>query len=450
MAPHSKYSEIMQELLQRIIAGDFPSGKLPSMQDLSKEYGVNLLTAKRAVKELEKRNIVQCHRGNRGTSINYERAHSSGMIQSNRFAIDEALSDMSCVQLNYIHTTNLETTLAKVSELFSSRYSWIKVNCIRDLKPQEAVRADEHSYDVIETGVNNFPSLIRSGSFLDLTETAGIAGTLTASRYIANSLDFCARDGRFFGLPFMWHTALIFKEGKQPLDTWEALESYLAKNHCKSSKIICEVGLLSLLIAFLGSFDKLKSKTLTDNLKRFIHFIRVLIKNSELRHEFLQNELQPDEIKAMIGYYCSCRSFANHRHLHATALPLHDGAKAMLHCTALGILAKTRHPQESWLWIKFLQRPEIQDILHQEPYFFSAQRDRFKRKESNPELRAIMERCLENGEIMPVSNRGRFVFYNVALPLINQHLDGRLSEDSLISELLDILEDTIQVETIAR
>ncbi|NMA43415.1 MAG: hypothetical protein GX946_08535, partial [Oligosphaeraceae bacterium] len=94
------------------------------------------------------------------------------------------------------------------------------------------------------------------------------------------------------------------------------------------------------------------------------------------------------------------------------------------------------------------QRPEIQDILYQEPYFFSAQSSSFQRKGSNRELQATMEFCLENGEIMPVSNRGCFIFYTAALPFINQYLDGKLPEDSLIRELQDILETTIQVETL--
>ena len=58
-----------------------------------------------------------------------------------------------------------------------------------------------------------------------------------------------------------------------------------------------------------------------------------------------------------------------------------------------------------------------------------------------------MEFCLENGEIMPVSTRGLFVFYTTALPFINQYLDGKLPEDALISELQDILATTIQLET---
>ena len=448
MPPQPKYPEIAQELLRRIIAGEFhEDGKLPSMQHLSREYSVNLLTIKRAVKELEKQNIVKCHRGNRGTTINFERANSTGLVSINHFVIDEALSDMACVQLDFIHVTPIESSLKKISELFSKRYSWIKVNCIHDLKPQEAIRSDEHSYDIIETSVSNFPALTRSGRFIDLSETTGSTGKLTDAGYISNSLDFCRTNGRLFGIPFLWHTALVLKEGKQPLDSWDALESYLVQNHCKNSRVIFAVGLLTLLLSFLGGFDQLKSKVLAGKLKKFICFIRVLIRNSELHSDFVRNGRKTDTIKSMIGYYCSWWELASQRHLHATPLPMNNGSKAMLHCTALGISAKTRHPHESWLWINFLQRPEIQDILNQEPYFFSARSSSFQEKDSNPELQATMKCCLENGEIMPVSTKGLFVFYTTALPFINQCLDGKLSEDALISELQDILETIIQLET---
>ncbi|NMA19013.1 MAG: GntR family transcriptional regulator [Lentisphaerae bacterium] len=448
MPPQSKYPEIAQELLRRIIAGEFQEdGRLPSMQHLSREYSVNLLTIKRAVKVLEKQNIVKCHSGNRGTTINFERANSTGMVPMHHFAIDEALSDMPCVQLNFIHVTPMESSLKKISELFSQRYSWIKVNCIHDLKPQEAIRSDEHSYDIIETGVNNFPALTRNGRFIDLTETTGSTGKLTDAGYISNSLDFCRTNGRLFGIPFLWHTALVFKEEKQPLDSWDALESYLVQNHCKTSKVIFAVGLLTLLLSFLGGFDKLRSKTLAGKLKKFIRFIRVLIRNSELYSDFVRNGRKADTVKGMIGYYCSWWELAGQRHQHATPLPMNNGSKAMLHCTALAILSKTRHPQECWLWINFLQRPEIQDILNQEPYFFSARSSSFQRKDNNQELQATMEFCLENGEIMPVSTRGLFVFYTTALPFINQYLDDKLPEDALISELQDILETIIQLET---
>lgn len=450
MPPQSKYSEILQELIRRINAGEFKEGKLPSMQNLAKDYGVNLLTVKRAVKELEKQNIVKCLLGNRGTIINYERANSAGMVQTNRFVIDEALSDMSCVKLNFIYETKLETALRKITELFSKRYSWIKVNCIYDPKPQVTINSDDNSYDIVETGINNFHALSRSGRFLDLTETIAQSGTCNDSRYISNSLDFCRMDGRLYGIPFMWHTALVLKEGKQPLDSWSALESYLDANNSKTANVLCGTGLFTLMLSFLGGFEKLKSKGMSDKLSSFIRFVKVLIRNTEHLKDYKGKDFKTDGIKALIGYYCSCCDFMDNLRWHIAPLPMDNGAKAMLHTTALGIHSRTRHPQECWLWLNFLQRPEIQNILNEEPFFFSAEYSSFQKKKNPPELRKIMDYCLENGEIMRVSNRGCYIFYNTALPIINRYLEGELPEGSLIAELQDIIENTIQTETIAQ
>ena len=317
---------------------------------------------------------------------------------------------LPCWELRLPSVFMLFLTVPKISELFSQRYSWIKVNCIHDLKPQEAIRSDGHSYDIIETGVNNFPALTRGGRFIDLTETTGSTGKLTDAGYISNSLDFCRTNGRLFGIPFLWHTALVFKEEKQPIDSWNALESYLIQNHCKTSKVIFAVGLLTLLLSFLGGFDKLRSKTLAGKLKKFIRFIRVLIRNSELYSDFVRNGKKADTVKAMIGYYCSWWELAGQRHQHATPLPMNNGSKAMLHCSALAILSKTRHPQECWLWINFLQRPEIQDILNQEPYFFSARSSSFQKKTTTGNCRQPWSFALKTGKSC-LCQPGDFLFF---------------------------------------
>lgn len=70
--PTPLYHQIYLILRNQIVGGAFPSGSLlPSEQDLTQDYGVSRITAKRALNELAAEGLVSRERG-RGTVATYE------------------------------------------------------------------------------------------------------------------------------------------------------------------------------------------------------------------------------------------------------------------------------------------------------------------------------------------------------------------------------------------
>ena len=70
MARKSLVVEVAEELLDRILAGEFPPGSVvPGELELSSRHEVSRMTVREAVKTLAAQNILRVERG-RGTYVN--------------------------------------------------------------------------------------------------------------------------------------------------------------------------------------------------------------------------------------------------------------------------------------------------------------------------------------------------------------------------------------------
>lgn len=92
-SPMPLYQQMVVQLQSRIESGEFgPSAVLPGELDLSRDYGVSRITAKRALDELAEAGLVKRERG-RGTRV-LERPGSTTM----RTSIDGWLENISLMQ----------------------------------------------------------------------------------------------------------------------------------------------------------------------------------------------------------------------------------------------------------------------------------------------------------------------------------------------------------------
>lgn len=63
------YLQIMEQIKQRITVGDWTEGQaIPSIRQLAVEFGVSVITVKRAYLELEREGVIVTHQG-RGSHV---------------------------------------------------------------------------------------------------------------------------------------------------------------------------------------------------------------------------------------------------------------------------------------------------------------------------------------------------------------------------------------------
>ena len=243
----SKYEEVADSLLGRINRGVFRGGKLPSMSAIAKDYGVNLQTANRAVKFLEKRGIVSCFTGKKGTVINAARAELSAAASADgTFVADQVFGGKMRNRIRFVHNyfnTGMQSRFLECVRRFTQRYPWTEVEVIA-VDTFTRIETGEIPYDTVLLIGRDVHSFSRRGSFKKLNGYPGLAGT-DESEFCPGLWRNCRWEKDLYAVPFSWSVPLRSEPCGQSLFSWRDPASAGAPG-------AVGIGFYSLVCLFLG------------------------------------------------------------------------------------------------------------------------------------------------------------------------------------------------------
>ena len=155
MARKSLVAEVAEELLDRIVAGEFPPGSVvPGELELSSRHDVSRMTVREAVKTLAAQNILRVERG-RGTYVNPINRWSSlhAVLRATSEGTDGASAAVQLIELRrMLETGACELAAGRISDedLAALDVFVSQMRAAHDAKDLESfVEADLAFHDVI-------------------------------------------------------------------------------------------------------------------------------------------------------------------------------------------------------------------------------------------------------------------------------------------------------------
>jgi len=155
VARQSLVSMVSDDLLNRIVSGEFPPGAtLPGEQDLAMQHEVSRMTVREAVKTLEAQSVVRIERG-RGTFVNPLRLWTSmeAVLRAVADGGNDAVAAIQLIELRrMLETGATELAAPRISgeELEALRENLAKMRAAHQTNDVEGfVEADLAFHDVI-------------------------------------------------------------------------------------------------------------------------------------------------------------------------------------------------------------------------------------------------------------------------------------------------------------
>lgn len=431
-----KYQELANELLQEIIKGSFPDGKLPSMQKLSAEYSVSLQTAQSAIKSLAKKGIVTCMPGNAGTRINRARTEMIKQSKQQTPLYDHGLSP-ECVTLRFVYTENLfNNIMPKIVKSFEKRYPWVKLKLIPE-RNLARILEEGKEVDVIMVNGRDIPYLAQRGLLQEVPGNYPYLNNVNNASYFQS---------RCFGLAIAWTMPVIRfrRDLTQMLDQRDMYKTIAAMTEtCKAKNAAINIGFYSLMHYFLG--DLSKNHVLNNNDDRMIRktieifscFCRDKSPGSYLWHN---NELKESGNSVKFGYITSMTKEDDSSQDYDYVTTFSDTQAVPLTTISLGVAAKAQHPQESYLWCNFLLQEEIQQEFSNICGFLSPLQTVY-RERCMEKLRSQLDSALLQAANVGMSSRGLFMFYSSIYPILEEYFEGKRHLESTVQEIRKIFNE---------
>ena len=167
----TKYEKIHLHLQDRLFADAFPDGKLPPLVHLTKTFKANAATVSKAVKLLERDNLVICGPGSAGTVINSTEVKRQRRLR-NFYRVDERLrDDAPGTTLRYAILRQGGRGIAVYEDLirsFHEEYPGIRIDLVEPHANQEVLEDRVPDLDVFQFPRRDQPLLVRRGRLLDL------------------------------------------------------------------------------------------------------------------------------------------------------------------------------------------------------------------------------------------------------------------------------------------
>ena len=447
----TKYEEIADRLLDDICRGCYPNGKLPSMSAIAKHFKVNLQTANRAVKLLEQQGVVHCHPGKTGTLIDHPRAtmvaccsrsdHSAAQFPDHVFGWKYR------IRLRFLHPyihPGFQTLFQECADAFTHRYPWIEVEPVA-VDDKNRFLAGEMPFDATLVIGRDLDLLNRRGMFCPITEFVRRDPFFRQEDFCTGVWSLCSSGGEICAIPFDWSFPLRYTD--RTCSGWEQLAEIITEGKTG----LLSLGLYSLIVLFLGSLPQdggLQGKR--PPLRRLVRLLKELCSPqggcSFWNSPAALNMFHPDRNAFLCGYYSSI----NPAKVEADgwryqSLPGHTGTRIIV-TECLAASRTTRSLPETLLWMKFLTRTEIQRKFMSEPSFLPVRRE--LTGEFPPDLARLMRQAGENAVQPEMSSLALFRFYSCVYPLLKQYFDGELTEDCLLEEMLELIQENRLLDTL--
>ncbi len=434
----SKYSIIADDIIKKIVAGEFAGDKLPPLPRLANDYHVSLQTAVRVVKLLESKGVVTCHAGNIGTRINRNHAillseHTvSSLKETDQKIVQPPRKKLRIALSPYVGEVTL---FMRMAEQFSEYYPWIETELITSSEINDEL--EQLSPDAIIALPNNCHAL-------------GKRGLLFSNK----DLPPCHVDppaflpGHEYGVFYTWTVPVIFaKKGTPELQSWEQL---LTDDRIHFA---LHIGLDTFVEYLLDNFAAQSDRSAYS---RMIHILHHLYRNAlpganlwANPHSAYQNADCP--VNMICTYSSGKESFHfdwNNWEIRQIPPTFSGNQNVPVFGSMLAICKNAANPQEAWLWNNWLLRKDIQKLLIPDGNLFSVNRSIFEQQKGQDPQIAIAGKILQGSYCRELSHCFKYRFCSFAFYHLEQYFKGNVSLEKTVDELMQCTSDLIALDNI--
>ena len=453
-----KYQRIYHLLRQRILSGSYASGKFPSLDALTQEFGVSLGTINRAVKQLEAEALVNCQSGRGGTQVNkvfLEREKELFGERINPWQ-DIRFFEERKVTLRFQVTVNTaldHDLFAAILAGFQSQYPWIDLK-LQDSRTLQDCEYEADQYDLCLLSSSELNRYICHGAVLNLSACWQAFGCpeLSIPGYhdlLGSAADYVVPVS--FNTPLFYYNPDLLPQVPTTLEEFSKQVLALQKSGCLFSSVL---GLLSLLHCYIGLVpDKIHAKQSRDLLAEALQFWKCCYYLPTPWNNFdpLESSQAFAEGKTafFLSYYLNT-SRRKHKKINWQAEGMPGRQSALLIMELCAVSSKSRHPKEAWLLARYLLSKEVQDLfcrkLHAPPALEESFQGAFR--EYSAAEYAALQKIRRHMELDRISTFSKSAAYMQVHNKLKAYFQQQLDLDEITERLQSNLTELFKLDRI--
>ena len=459
----AKYEIVRKDILARILSGQFPDKRLPSIKQLAECYDVSLMTANRAVKLLEETGIVQCCPGNVGTVIDEQKAASMCLQGDARHIwTDKNMFIEERVKIRYLcqdYTSKNHIFWNELIKLFTARYPWIDVE-IQTCNNMADSLSSNLEYDVLRLSGRDLYSHQRHNHLMDITEL--VTEHIAHKSLFPKSLCHCKVADAFWGLPSGISTPIVFYNKKKCTNIvddltwdWQSFLSSVKNTITRGGYSAINMGIASLLPYFVGDIHKLTEDNVDKAaLKELIHVLKYITlgapSDKALEPTNVINEFLNEKISFFCAYTFYIKEISEKSNFEWGILPMpkkNNGESAM-EIILNGINPRCRHKKEAWLFIKFLCSQKAQTVFARDGLHIPVDNTVFEDAYLNqhPLDKEVIRNIIKTATPNSISSQTLYTMYRCIHPVLENHYNTHGQVEDTIEEMIKYIREMLLLE----
>jgi ABC-type glycerol-3-phosphate transport system substrate-binding protein len=463
MLKEAKYEKMRKDILARILTGQFPDKRLPSIKQLADTYEVSLMTANRAVKLLEKAGIVQCRPGNVGTVIDEKQAALlCSQKDSRHIWTDINMFIEKRVKIRYLAGDYMPESQAlweELTELFKVKYPWVDI----EILTSECVADDlveNRKYDILQMFGRDVSSYQRQNHLMDITDLVNTS--IDQDAFSPNVLSHCNASGRFFALPGMVNTPVIYynKEhfGENPTKLnrdWNSFLNSVKEEVAKEYYAAINMGISSALHYFVGDIHNLSQptvdKTALRELIKILKYVTLAAPNDVATQpaNVIRSFLKQD-----INFFCAYSAYIGEIMEKSDfdwgilPMPKNPNGTPIIETSVNGIDPASKHKKEAWLFIKFLSSQAAQDIFARDRKYTPVNNISFDGTYTaqEPSAAKILKNIIKNARPSSVSSQNLYTIYSCISPVLEDYYSSHCQAEDTVDKVLENVREMLFLE----
>lgn len=463
MTKEAKYNTIFKDILAKILSGEFTEQKLPSIRQLADDYNVSIVTANRAVKELEKSGVVKCCAGNAGTVIDEKQAALLYSEKSSKCVwTDTGIVSGKTTTVRYLcndFNADNKDIWNELTEAFSKKYPWIGVEIIKK-EASVCNLSENRTYDVLQFAGRDVTYFQRQGFLMDITML--VDSFIKKDDFLPHFLNSCTVNGKFFGLPLVINTPVIFynkkslgKKSGNLSESWDSFRKMVKATATEGKHSALNIGTVSLLNYFIGDIHNLQKKSVDkDSLRKMVSLLKylTLLGPDELSRQ-CANTIEAFR-KQKVDFFCtysSCLERVENKNFECGIAPLplcKNGIPAMV-TVVNGINPASYCKEEAWLFIKFLSSEDGQKILSNKRKYIPVNKNVFDDfyTPQEPASGKVLKDIFKQGRPVSVPTHTMNSIRSLALYL-DAHYNNSCEAEETINLLSERIKELLDLENL--
>ncbi len=463
MVKEAKYKKICRDILAKILSGQFPKKRLPSIRQLADDYKVSLMTANRAVKELEESGIVQCCVGNVGTIIDEKLAalHYS-QLSSKCIWTDISTLTGKAKEVRYLcndFTPENKNIWNELINFFNVKYPWIEVEILKK-ESIDCELTETREYDVLQLVGRDVADYQHRGFLMDITKL--VNSSIEKKNFLPHTLDSCVVAGKFFSLPAMVNTPIIFYN-KKSLGTnvenlfkdWNSFTKAVKATVAEGKYSALDIGLISLLSYFIGDVHNLQKvpvdKEILLKLVNILKYLTLAGPNElTLQHKNLIDAFKKQDIDFFCTYSSCIEEIAQKCAFEwgFFPMPVTQGGHPMMETAVHGINPESSCKKEAWLFIKFMCSEEGQEVFSRKRKYIPANKMVFDNHYAlqEPISAKILKNIFKQASSGSVSSQNLHSIYSSVSSILEAYYISKCKAEETIEKLIERIKEILDLE----